>query len=189
MKTSKDDVSENSCIVWPPVVIIENTRQLKKSPKCSALKNKEVGSNFSGLKCKEIRAFLKRVCSVEYSSVIPLYDIRGPKGKTLVTFPGNDLGYANARTLSDCFQRMGRGREQWMKVMPKDFSTFEGWNTKNLVAKYGSRILYGYIARPKDMEQLDPHKKTLKNWSAGNPEEKVHRPVRQRNQVILHLLH
>ncbi|KAJ7525549.1 hypothetical protein O6H91_17G056100 [Diphasiastrum complanatum] len=69
-----------------------------------------------------------------------------------------------------------------MKVMPMDSSNFEGWDTEELRTQDGKRILYGYIARPNDMEQLDPHKKHLKKWSVENLEEKVHRPARKRNQ-------
>ncbi|KAJ7548047.1 hypothetical protein O6H91_08G115200 [Diphasiastrum complanatum] len=172
METSKEESAEDSCIVWPPVVIIENTR-LAKDPKTR---------KFTGLDNEEVRTFLKGVSSVEYSRVMAVYDFRGHKGKTLVTFPGNDLGYINAQTLNDCLQRIGRGREQWIKVMPVDSSNFEGWDTEDLLTEDGKRILYGYLARPKDMEHVDPHKKHVKKWSVENLEEKVHRPARQRNQ-------
>ncbi|KAJ7540002.1 hypothetical protein O6H91_11G118200 [Diphasiastrum complanatum] len=172
MAESEQLAAKEKSIVWPPVVIIENTR----------LAMDQTTRKYTGLDNDEVRAFLKGVNDVNYSRVMALYDMRGHKGKTLVTFPADDLGYINAQTLSDCLQRIGRGREHWMRVKPQNSYSNVGWNAHGLVTKEGKRILYGYLARPEDMELVDPYRKHVKRWSIESLEEKVHRPAKQRNQ-------
>lgn len=172
--TLKDWLSskaEEHPIVWPPVVIIENIiTGFDKTRK-----------QWDGLKNNEIKSCLKMIKDLEYKKVSALYNRNGHCGTAVVVFEANDSGYMNAETLSQCLQRAGRGREDWHRVKPR-FSLInerdmEHWNTRGLVEDDGKRTIYGYLAKPSDLNRIKP---SVNKLSIESYMKKVLEPMKKR---------
>ncbi|CAM6120270.1 unnamed protein product [Calypogeia fissa] len=165
---------DDKSVVWPPVVIIENTR----------LSWDEERKKWKGLAASDIQKSLKNVENWEYAKVKPLFDIHGQKSSALVIFPGTFEGYFEAEALNDQLERSGKGKDQWMKVRPQDMNprSPRGFNTPDLVSQDGKRILYGYLAQPEDIQRVDPQKNGYK-WFIESFNEKVRKPAQQRHQM------
>ena len=161
-------IGEDDKIVWPPVVIIENTitgyDPVKKTQIC--------------LENGEVRQFLKNMKELEFDKVVALYGRNGPRGKTLVAFPTSPAGYTDAKTLCQCLDEHQRGRVHWEKIRhgPRD--------GHGMATPDGKRILYGYLATYRDMEQLDYNHKVIKKWSVESYYEKIVLPLRHIEHVM-----
>lgn len=168
--------NDDKSIVWPPVVIIENTRLSWDDEK----------KKWKGLASSDIQKSLKNVENWEYAKVKPLFDTHGQKSSALVIFPATFEGYFEAEALNEQLERGGKGKDQWMKVRPQDLNprSPRGFNSPDLVSQDGKRILYGYLAQPEDIQRADPHKSGLK-WFVESFNEKVRKPAQQRHQMSL----
>ena len=161
-------IGEDDKIVWPPVVIIENTitgyDPVKKTQIC--------------LENSEVRQFLKNMKELEFDKVVALYGRNGPRGKTLVAFPTSPAGYTDAKTLCQCLDEHQRGRVHWEKIRhgPRD--------GHGMATPDGKRILYGYLATYRDMDQLDYNHKVIKKWSVESYYEKIVLPLRHIEHVM-----
>jgi hypothetical protein len=170
------NINDDKPIVWPPVVIIENTR----------LSWDEEKKKWKGLSADDIRKSLRNAENWEYAKAKCLFDIHGQKSSALVVFPPTFEGYFEAETLHEQLQRSGKGRDQWMKVRPQDLNprSPRSFNTPDLVSQDGKRILYGFLAQPEDIQRADPQKGGVK-WSLESFNEKVRKPAQQRHQMTL----
>lgn len=174
--TLKDWISstaEEHPIVWPPVVIIENIRTgFDKNTKL-----------WDGLKNNEIKSWLKLIKDLEYKKVSAIYNRFGHCGTAVVVFEANDSGYMNADTLSQCLQRAGRGREDWDRVRPRSSLVnehdMEQLNRKGLVEDDGKRTIYGYLAKPSDMNRIKP---SISKLSIESYMKKVLEPMKRRHK-------
>lgn len=173
LKDCFSSTAEEHPIVWPPVVIIENiVTGFDKTRK-----------QWDGLKNNEIKSCLKMIKDLEYKKVSALYNRNGHCGTAVVVFEANDSGYMNAETLSQCLQRAGRGREDWHRVRPRcsliDERDMEQWNTRGLVEDDGKRTIYGYLAKPSDMNRIKPsvHKLSIESYM-----KKVLEPMKRRHK-------
>ncbi|KAL3679145.1 hypothetical protein R1sor_022101 [Riccia sorocarpa] len=166
--------NDDKTIVWPPVVIIENTRSGWD----------EERKKWNGLGSDDIKKSLKDVKNLDYANVKCLFDMNGQKSSAFVIFPATYEGYFEAEAFNNLLERRGKGRDQWMRVRPQDLNprTTRGWNTPDLVSPDGKRTLYGYLAQPEDVQRADPHRTSLK-WFMESYNEKVLKPCQQRHQL------
>lgn len=154
-------------IVWPPVVIIENTLTNWDAER----------KTWKGLENEEIRSFLKGVKDLQYGRVMALYGKQGNRGKSLVIFPATPLGFMDAQALCECLERDRRGHFHWLQV-----SHGKGSHDRDPlgpVTADGKKILYGYLASERDMLDADYKKKIVKRWSMESYFGKVLLPLEQ----------
>ncbi|KAI5073665.1 hypothetical protein GOP47_0012056 [Adiantum capillus-veneris] len=151
-------------IVWPPVVIIENTLTHF---------DKQI-NQWKGLENEEIRCFLRGFKDVQFSRVVALYGFHGNRGKAVVIFPATPSGYMDAHTLSELLERAQRGRQHWQRVCHIKDPCGPGKVTPD-----GKKILYGYLASERDMLDADKARKVVKRWAMERYEEKVLQPLNQ----------
>ncbi|KAH6808272.1 hypothetical protein C2S51_029380 [Perilla frutescens var. frutescens] len=117
-------------IVWPPMVIIMNTRLDKDdNEKWIGMGNQELLDYFSGYSAVKARHS---------------YGPQGHRGMSLLIFEASAVGYAEAERLSKHFEDKNRDRSAWHR---------------NKVPFYpgGQRQLFGYMAEESDMEYFNQH--------------------------------
>ncbi|KAL1567907.1 Protein SUPPRESSOR OF GENE SILENCING [Salvia divinorum] len=117
-------------VVWPPMVVILNTKHDKDdNDKWIGMGNQELLDYFS-----------------DYSAVKARhsYGPHGHRGISILIFEASAVGYAEAERLSKHFEANSRDRVAWHR---------------NKVPFYpgGQRQLYGYMAEKPDMESFNQH--------------------------------
>ncbi|KAL2922662.1 Protein SUPPRESSOR OF GENE SILENCING 3 [Bienertia sinuspersici] len=138
---------QNDLIMWPPMVIINNTNTGKgKDGRMEGLGNKAMDSKlrdlgFSAGKSKS------------------LYSRDGHLGITLIKFPSEQSGLKEAMRLAEHFEKEHHGRSDWARVRSTATDRDEESNP-NLVMldqRTGERrrILYGYLATVSDLDKVD----------------------------------
>ncbi|BBN05875.1 hypothetical protein MPTK1_3g16610 [Marchantia polymorpha subsp. ruderalis] len=168
-KTGDSSVGDK-IIVWPPIVILENTRLGWDNDK----------RKWNGLGHEDIRRFVRKLSDQKstFVKVKCLFDVKGQKGCALVIFAKSNEGYLEAKALDRLLSKMSKGRMDWARVKPllkshkNHMNTVAEWSTDDLVSPRGERILYGYLATPEDMERLDRHRRSIK-WFAESFHEKL----------------
>lgn len=121
----------DSQVVWPPMVIVENTSfKSQESPQSAGMGSKELLAHFKGYKPIKARQ---------------AYGPKGHRGISLLVFEDSAVGYLEADRLHKDFSKEGRGRADWER---------RGMLTQPPGAK---RILYGYMAKKEDMENFNKH--------------------------------
>ncbi|XP_077249688.1 protein SUPPRESSOR OF GENE SILENCING 3 homolog [Tasmannia lanceolata] len=117
-------------IVWPPMVIIMNTKLEKdENDKWTGMGNQELLDYFSS-----------------YEAVKPRhsYGPQGHRGMSILIFEGSVIGYLEAERLDKHFAEQGMHRDAWER-RPALF--YQG----------GKRQLYGYMASKDDMDIFNHH--------------------------------
>ncbi|XP_042018239.1 protein SUPPRESSOR OF GENE SILENCING 3-like isoform X1 [Salvia splendens] len=119
-------------IVWPPMVVILNTKHDKDDKdRWIGMGNQDLLEHFS-----------------EYSAVKACnsYGPQGHRGISMLIFEATAVGYSEADCLSEHFKVSSRDRTAWHR---------------NKVPFYpgGQRQLYGYMAEKHDMEDFNQHSK------------------------------
>ncbi|KAH7430413.1 hypothetical protein KP509_09G097400 [Ceratopteris richardii] len=152
-------------IVWPPVVVIENTLTHYDTEQ----------KRWKGLENDEVRTFLKNFKDINFTKVSAVYGkFERNMGKSLVTFPPTPWGYMDAQKLSEMLENDHRGRRHWLRVCRVENPFGPGKATPD-----GKKILYGYLASQRDMEENDRTRKIVKRWSMESYVEKVLQPLDQ----------
>ncbi|XP_051129567.1 protein SUPPRESSOR OF GENE SILENCING 3 [Andrographis paniculata] len=117
-------------IVWPPMVIIMNTRLEKgDNDKWIGMGNKELLEYFGGYEAVKARHS---------------YGPQGHRGISVLIFEASAVGYAHAERLGKHFVDNGRDRQAWDR-------------TRTLFYAGGRRQLYGFMAEKHDMENFNLH--------------------------------
>ncbi|CAA0833841.1 Protein SUPPRESSOR OF GENE SILENCING 3 [Striga hermonthica] len=117
-------------IVWPPIVVIMNTRLEKDDKdKWIGMGNQELLDYFSAY------AALKARHS---------YGPQGHRGMSVLIFEASAVGYAEAERLSKHFEDNFRDRVAWARTKVPFYSG-------------GKRQLYGYMAEKHDMDNFNQH--------------------------------
>ncbi|CAN6475416.1 unnamed protein product [Victoria cruziana] len=115
-------------IVWPPMVIVQNTWLDKDDDdKWIGMGNQELFEYFQGYDAKKARH---------------AYGPRGHRGTSVLIFDSSAMGYVEAERLNKHFADECRDRTAWER------STF---------IPGGKRVLYGYLATKSDMEYFNQH--------------------------------
>ncbi|ERN18678.1 protein SUPPRESSOR OF GENE SILENCING 3 homolog [Amborella trichopoda] len=119
-------------IVWPPMVIIQNTRfDHDDQGQWLGMRNEDLMEYFSGYKAMKARN---------------AYGPSGHRGIGLLIFESSAMGYLEAERLHKHFLKEGRGKDEW--------ENHRGWKHSA-----GKRILYGYMATKEEMEIFNRHSK------------------------------
>jgi len=121
----------DSQIVWPPIVIVENTGfKLQDNQQSSGMGNKELLEAFKAYKPTKAKQ---------------AYGPKGHRGRSLLIFEESAVGYLEADRLQKDFLKEGRGRADWDR-------------RGTLIHPTGAkRVLYGYMANKEDMENFNKH--------------------------------
>ncbi|EPS68211.1 hypothetical protein M569_06559, partial [Genlisea aurea] len=100
-------------IVWPPMVIIMNTRL-----------EKDDNDKWTGMGSREL---LEYFSSFSASRARHSYGPMGHRGKSVLIFEPSAVGYAEAERLSRHFQDTGRDREAWNRTKIPVFRQLYGY--------------------------------------------------------------
>ncbi|KAL7089803.1 hypothetical protein ACP275_12G000200 [Erythranthe tilingii] len=117
-------------IVWPPMVIIMNTRHEKDdNEKWIGMGNQELLDYFNPYQAVKARHS---------------YGPQGHRGMSVLIFEASPVGYAEAERLNKHFEDTCRDRLAWAR-------------NKLPIYSGGKRQLYGYIAEKQDMDNFNQH--------------------------------
>ncbi|CAJ1963619.1 unnamed protein product [Sphenostylis stenocarpa] len=123
-------------IVWPPMVIIMDTRYERlENNKWNGMGNQEL------LNCFRDYDALKARHS---------YGPQGHRGMSALIFEESAAGYLEAVRLHKHFKEQGRGREAWNRC-------------QNPLLPGGKRQLYGYLASKEDLDDFNRHSRSKPN--------------------------
>ncbi|KAI5055154.1 hypothetical protein GOP47_0030299 [Adiantum capillus-veneris] len=149
------DATKDVMIVWPPMVVIQNTQlDHDEQDKWIGMGNKELLDMFKEYSPSKARHS---------------YGPQGHRGMSLVIFAESPTGYYHAERLARAFKEDGKGREQWDRP------------SKIIFHPGGDRILYGYMATAEDMDIFNKHSsgKAKLKWELKKYNEAVAEPLTQ----------
>lgn len=150
-------------IVWPPMVIIMNTR-LEKDDK----------DKWTGMGNQELVDYFHNYAAVRARHS---YGPQGHRGMSVLIFEETAVGYLEAERLAKHFTDTGRDRETWLR---------------NPVLFYagGKRQLYGYMAGKKDLDAFNQHShgKSKLRFEMRSHLEMVVNPMKQMSEDNQQLL-
>ncbi|KAL0293176.1 UNVERIFIED_CONTAM: protein SUPPRESSOR OFSILENCING 3 [Sesamum radiatum] len=117
-------------IVWPPMVVIMNTKH-----------EKDENDKWIGMGNQELLDYFNPYAAVKARHS---YGPQGHRGMSVLIFEASAVGYAEAERLSKHFEDTCRDRLAW---------------ERNKVVFYpgGKRQLYGYMAEKQDMDNFNQH--------------------------------
>lgn len=125
-----DDRVADHEIVWPPMVIIMNTRyEQDENGKWTGMGNQELLNYFSSYAAVKARHS---------------YGPQGHRGMSVLIFESSAAGYLEAARLHKHFKEQGRDRDAW-DCLRVPF------------CPGGKRQLYGYIAKKEDLDIFNRH--------------------------------
>lgn len=126
------EVTNNQEIVWPPMVIIQNTL-LEQDDKemWLGMGNKELLEYFKGYKAMKAKH---------------AYGPKGHRGMSVLIFESSAMGYLEAERLHKHFVKEGRGKDDWDRCHVQ-------------FQPGGKRVLYGHIATKEYIEIFNKHSK------------------------------
>ncbi|KAL1336322.1 hypothetical protein HN51_030710 [Arachis hypogaea] len=117
-------------IVWPPMVVIMNTRhEQDENNKWYGMGNQELLDCFSNYAAQKARHS---------------YGPQGHRGMSMLIFDASPAGYLEAVRLHKHFKEQGRDKEAWNLC-------------QNPIVPGGKRQLYGYLASREDMDIFNWH--------------------------------
>ncbi|CAI0430974.1 unnamed protein product [Linum tenue] len=118
-------------IVWPPMVIIMNTRL-----------DKDDNEKWLGMGNQELLDYFRSYAAVRARHS---YGPQGHRGMSLLIFEGSSRGYFEAARLDRHFADQGTDRNAWNN------------QRRNLFYPGGKRQLYGFMATKEDMDIFNQH--------------------------------
>nr|AHV82104.1 suppressor of gene silencing 3 [Nicotiana benthamiana] len=141
-------------IVWPPMVIIMNTRHDKgENDKWIGMGNQELLEYFSSYAAVKARHS---------------YGPQGHRGMSVLIFEASAVGYIEADRLHEHFSENGRDRDAWERRAARFYSG-------------GKRLLYGYMAEKRDIDSFNQHSpgKSRLKFEMRSYQEAVGNPAKQ----------
>ncbi|KAL6228148.1 hypothetical protein ACLB2K_002102 [Fragaria x ananassa] len=145
-------------IVWPPMVIIMNTRlEQDENDKWLGMGNQELLDYFSSYAAARARHS---------------YGPQGHRGMSLLIFEASARGYFEAERLHRHFIEQRTDRDAWDR------------SSRVLFHPGGQRQLYGYMARKEDMDLFNQHSqgKSKLKFEMRSYQEKVVNDLRQMSE-------
>ncbi|ESW31925.1 hypothetical protein PHAVU_002G279500 [Phaseolus vulgaris] len=164
-KGLKDEEKDHE-IVWPPMVVIQNTRlEQDENDKWLGMGNQELLNYFSTYDAVKARHS---------------YGPQGHRGLSVLIFEASAIGYLEAERLHKHFAEQGTHRDAW-------FSHY-----RRLFLPGGRRQLYGYMAVKEDLDIFNRHgqgKSRLKYEMRSYKEMVVNqlRQMSEDNQLLVYL--
>ncbi|KAL2497988.1 RNA-dependent RNA polymerase [Abeliophyllum distichum] len=117
-------------IVWPPMVIIMNTKH-----------EKDDNDQWIGMGNQELLEYFSQYAALKARHS---YGPQGHRGISVLIFEASAVGYAEAERLSKHFEDTGKDRTGWER---NRFPFYPG----------GQRQLYGYMAEMRDVDNFNQH--------------------------------
>ncbi|KAK7399310.1 hypothetical protein VNO78_10491 [Psophocarpus tetragonolobus] len=160
------DVEKDHEIVWPPMVIIQNTRlEQDENDKWQGMGNPELLNYFSAYDAVKARHS---------------YGPQGHRGLSVLIFEASAMGYLEAERLHKHFTEQGTNRDAWFS------------HHRRLFLPGGRRQLYGYMAIKEDLDFFNRHcqgKSRLKCDMRSYQEMVVNqlRQMNEDNQLLIYL--
>ncbi|TMW97004.1 hypothetical protein EJD97_006393 [Solanum chilense] len=141
-------------IVWPPMVIIMNTRL-----------DKDENDKWIGMGNQELLEYFSSYAAVKARHS---YGPQGHRGMSLLIFEASAVGYIEADRLSEHFSENGRNRDAWERRSARFYPG-------------GNRLLYGYMADKKDIDNFNQHSagKSKLKFEMRSYKEAVWNPAKQ----------
>ncbi|XP_014505554.1 protein SUPPRESSOR OF GENE SILENCING 3 [Vigna radiata var. radiata] len=156
-KGLKDEEKDHE-IVWPPMVVIQNTRlEQDENDKWLGMGNQELLNYFSTYDAVKARHS---------------YGPHGHRGLSVLIFEASAIGYLEAERLHKDFAEQGTDRNAWFS------------HHRRLFLPGGRRQLYGYMAVKEDLDIFNRHcqgKSRLK-YNMRSYQEMVVNQLRQMNE-------
>ncbi|KAE8696264.1 SGS3-like protein [Hibiscus syriacus] len=155
-KGLKDEEKDHE-IVWPPMVIIMNTRlEQDENDKWIGMGNQELLDYFSSYAAVRARHS---------------YGPQGHRGMSVLIFESTARGYLEAERLHKHFDEQGTHREAWDR-------------RRVLFYPGGKRQLYGYIATKEDLDSFNQHSqgKSRLKFEMRSYQEMVVNQIRQMSE-------
>ncbi|GMI81161.1 SUPPRESSOR OF GENE SILENCING 3 [Hibiscus trionum] len=152
----KDEEKDHE-IVWPPMVIIMNTRlEQDENDKWIGMGNQELLDYFSSYAAAKARHS---------------YGPQGHRGMSLLIFESTARGYLEAERLHKHFSDQGTDREAWER-------------RRVLFYPGGKRQLYGYMATKEDIDIFNQHSqgKSRLKFEMRSYQEMVVKQIRQMSE-------
>lgn len=153
-----NDATKDLMIVWPPMVVIQNTQlEMDDQDKWIGMGNKELLDMFPEYNPLKAR-----------HSYGPL----GHRGMSIIIFADSPAGYYSAERLVKNFTDARKGRQHWDQP------------SKSIFHPGGDRILYGYMATAEDLDIFNRHSsgKSKLKWDQKKYHEAVAQPMRQMDE-------
>ncbi|KAJ7945190.1 suppressor of gene silencing protein [Quillaja saponaria] len=161
-KGLKDEEKDHE-IVWPPMVIIQNTQlEQDENDKWIGMGNQELLDSFSPY------AALKARHS---------YGPKGHRGVSVLIFEASASGYLEAERLHKHFAEQGTDKDSW-------------YRRRNLFLPGGKRQLYGYMAVKEDLDFFNQHSqgKSKLKYEMRSYQDMVVKQIRQMSEDNQQLL-
>ncbi|KAE8694967.1 SGS3-like protein [Hibiscus syriacus] len=155
-KGLKDEEKDHE-IVWPPMVIIMNTRlEQDENDKWTGMGNQELLDYFSSYAAVRARHS---------------YGPQGHRGMSVLIFESTARGYLEAERLHKHFDEQGTHREAWDR-------------RRVLFYPGGKRQLYGYMATKEDLDSFNQHSqgKSRLKFDMRSYQEMVVNQIRQMSE-------
>ncbi|CAK8568037.1 unnamed protein product [Lathyrus sativus] len=152
------EVEKDHEIVWPPMVIIQNTKlEQDDNEKWLGMGNQELLDYFSSYAAVRARHS---------------YGPQGHRGMSVLIFETSASGYLEAERLHKHFAEQGTDKETWFS------------NRRILFLPGGNRQLYGYLATTEDLEFFNRHcqGKTRLKYELKSYQEMVVNQIRQMSE-------
>ncbi|KAK8491162.1 hypothetical protein V6N13_076353 [Hibiscus sabdariffa] len=151
------DEEKDHEIVWPPMVMIMNTRlEQDENEKWIGMGNQELLDYFSSYAAAKARHS---------------YGPQGHRGMSLLIFESTARGYLEAERLHKHFSDQGTDREAWER-------------RRVLFYPGGKRQLYGYMATKEDLDSFNQHSqgKSRLKFEMRSYQEMVVKQIRQMSE-------
>ncbi|KAK4256864.1 hypothetical protein QN277_006531 [Acacia crassicarpa] len=164
-KGLKDEEKDHE-IVWPPMVIIQNTRL-----------EQDDNEKWIGMGNQELLDYFSSYCAVKARHA---YGPQGHRGMSVLIFEASAGGYFEAERLHKHFIDNATNRDAWFS------------NHRTLFLPGGNRQLYGYMATKDDLEVFNRHSqgKSKLKYDMRSYHEMVTNQIRQMtedNQQLVYL--
>ncbi|KAK7318365.1 hypothetical protein RJT34_03064 [Clitoria ternatea] len=164
-KGLKDEGRDHE-IVWPPMVVIQNTRL-----------EQDENEKWIGMGNQELLDYFNTYAAVKARHA---YGPQGHRGISLLIFEASAVGYLEAERLHKHFTEQGTDRDAW-------FSQY-----RRLFLPGGGRQLYGYMAVKEDLDFFNRHSqgKSRLKYDMRSYQEMVVNHLRQMsedNQQLIYL--
>ncbi|CAM6074845.1 unnamed protein product [Sphagnum tenellum] len=147
---AKEMKDPNELLVWPPTVVIENTRT-----------GKTEDGRWTGIGNVEMACFLK---DIEHAAGKPksTWGKEGHKGQILVQYPPSLQGLEEADRLHEDFEKNGRSRKDWCRIQPfwhglpghDDLEEGPDFLRIDKETQIKQRVFYGYLATAADLDKV-----------------------------------
>ncbi|XP_059308353.1 protein SUPPRESSOR OF GENE SILENCING 3 [Lycium ferocissimum] len=141
-------------IVWPPMVIIMNTRL-----------DKDDNDKWIGMGNQELLEYFSSYAAVKARHS---YGPQGHRGMSVLIFEASAVGHIEAERLSEHFSEIGRDRDAWDRCSVPFY-------------RGGNRLLYGYMADKRDIDSFNQHSagKSKLKFEMRSYKETVWNPAKQ----------